>query len=198
VSNRLPKPAHQSKVSDPGSIIEFMELSQQQREAVSQWIAAGDSLAVVQRRLSTEFSVSMTYMEVRFLVDDLGLELKTPDKPKPVDPAPSTIAPEAPVDPLAGADAPGSAEDGFASDLADEFGKPQAPGDVKVEVDRIMRPGMVVSGSVTFSDGKSAKWALDQTGRLMLDAGTPGYKPPPADIQVFQQELSVQLQRHGY
>ncbi|HEY5552524.1 MAG TPA: hypothetical protein VIK52_11590 [Opitutaceae bacterium] len=177
-----------------------MELSQQQREAISQWIASGESLATVQRRLREEFSVSMTYMEVRFLVDDLGLELKSPEKPKPALPADAALAGKAPADPLAtpGADAPAAADDDFAADLADELAKPDAPGGVKVEVDRIMRPGTVVSGSVTFSDGKSVTWALDQMGRLMLDGGKTGYKPSQSDIQAFQQELSVQLQRHGY
>jgi len=181
-----------------------MELSQQQREAVSQWIASGESLATVQRRLSDEFKISMTYMDVRFLVDDLGLELKSPEKPKPVAPiAPATApAAEAPADPLGGeipADAADGSEDDFASDLADELGKPDTPAGVKVDVDRIVRPGAVVSGNVTFSDGTAAKWALDQMGRLMLDAGgKQGYKPSQADIQAFQQELSVQLQRHGY
>jgi hypothetical protein len=181
-----------------------MELSQQQREAVSQWVAAGESLANVQRRLRDEFSVSMTYMEVRFLVDDLGLELKSPEKPK----AAAALAgtPPAPADPLAPsgqaaeAGAPAAdADEEFAEDLADELAQPDAPagGSVKVEVDRIMRPGTVVSGSVTFSDGKSAKWALDQMGRLMLDGGA-GYKPSQDDIRAFQQELSIQLQRHGY
>jgi hypothetical protein len=177
-----------------------MELSQQQREAVSQWIASGESLAAVQRRLRDEFSLSMTYMEVRFLVDDLGLELKTPEKPRPA-PAPDAALPEnPPADPLAapGSGAPATADEGFAADLADELGTPDAPGAVKVEVDRIMRPGTVVSGSVKFSDGNSATWALDQMGRLMLDAGKTGYKPSQADIATFQQELSAQLQRHGY
>ena len=49
-----------------------MTLSAEQRAAVSQWIAAGDSLAAVQRKLTEELKVSMTYMEVRFLVDDLS------------------------------------------------------------------------------------------------------------------------------
>ena len=176
-----------------------MELSQQQREAVSQWVAAGESLAVVQRRLRDEFSVSMTYMEVRFLVDDLGLELQTPEMPKPAAAADATLAGGAPADPLAAPapGAPAAADEEFAADLADELAKPDAPGGVKVDVDRIVRPGAVVSGSVTFSDGKGAKWALDQMGRLMLDGGA-GYKPSQSDVAAFQQELSVQLQRHGY
>src|SRR5208283_3276240 len=53
-----------------------MSLSPEQTQAVASWVAAGDSLAVIQKRLFEQFQVSMTYMDVRFLVDDLGLELK--------------------------------------------------------------------------------------------------------------------------
>jgi hypothetical protein len=51
---------------------------------------------------------------------------------------------------------------------------------------------------VTFSDGVTGKWALDQYGRLMLDTGKKGYQPSAGDVQAFQRELSQQMQRHGY
>ena len=83
-----------------------------------------------------------------------------------------------------------------ADDLADAAAA--GTGSVKVEVDRLVRPGAVVSGSVTFSDGTAGKWALDQYGRLMLDTGKKGYQPSAGDVQIFQRELSTQLQRHGF
>lgn len=179
-----------------------MKLSPEQKEAVSSWVAAGDNLSLVQKKLAEQFKVSMTYMDVRFLVDDLGLELKNA-APKadvsdlskaqaarpaaPAGPAPADAADELP---------PG---DRPADDLPPEAaGEALAPGGISLEVDRIMRPGTVVSGSVTFSDGVSGKWALDQMGRLMLETPQKGYKPSPADVQAFQQELQAQLQRQGY
>jgi len=75
---------------------------------------------------------------------------------------------------------------------------PVGPGRVTIELDRILQPGAAVSGNVTFSDGVSGKWALDQYGRLMLDTGQPGYKPSAPDVQAFQRELQAQLQRHGF
>src|SRR3954468_6606578 len=51
-------------------------LTAEQKQTVSAWVAAGDTLSTVQKKLSDQFKVSMTYMDVRFLVDDLGLELK--------------------------------------------------------------------------------------------------------------------------
>ena len=53
-----------------------MTLTPEQKQAVATWIAAGDTLSVVQKKLSEQFKISMTYRDVRFLVDDLGLELK--------------------------------------------------------------------------------------------------------------------------
>src|SRR5258706_7043964 len=53
-----------------------MSLTPEQKQAVSSWVAAGDNLSAVQKKLAEQFKISMTYMDVRFLVDDLGLELK--------------------------------------------------------------------------------------------------------------------------
>lgn len=205
--------------------VSIMTLTAPQREAVAKWVAAGDSLAVVQRKLTDEFKLSLTYMEVRFLVDDLGLELKSPPPTKPAA-VPAELAGRGPA-PAAGAAAPkkglfdklkdavgGKRDDEAVAPEADEaelapeeaeaeLAEPELPagpagtGAVKLEVDRIGRPGTLVSGSVTFSDGVSGKWAMDQYGRLMVDAGK-GYKPSQADIQAFQAELGAQLQRLGY
>ncbi len=199
-----------------------MALSPEQTKAVTSWVAAGDSLAVVQKKLFEEFKVSMTYMDVRFLVDDLGLQLKSPakssvdakvDLPKARPDLPAQ--PEKKVGLLnklkravgAAGDEPEEAEDrdsvveepGPDADQAGDFAEdPAGTGAVKVELDRVVRPGAVVSGSVTFSDGAAGKWALDQFGRLMLDTGKKGYQPPESDVQAFQRELSAQLQRHGF
>lgn len=194
-----------------------MKLTAEQRQAVSGWIASGESLAAVQRRLADEFKLSLTYMEVRFLVDDLGLELKSPEPPKPP-PAPPTAPAAAPSekkgllgklkDAVSGRKGDAPAED-FGSDAladendelppeeADEAGRPETTG-VKLEVDRLMRPGTLASGTVVFSDGTKARWGLDQFGRLMLDADKKGYRPSAPDLQSFQIELQTQLARLGY
>ncbi len=199
-----------------------MTLSPEQKQAVSSWVAASDSLADIQRKLSEQFQISLTYMDVRFLVDDLGLELKSR--------APSKSGAEAE---LAGGRPDGAAqpekkgglldrlkkavgagddeaggypeEEALAEDAPDiaavgggDLGAAPAGGHLKVELDRLVRPGAVVSGSVTFSDGVTSKWAMDQYGRLVLDTGKKGYQPSAADVQAFQRELNQQLQRHGY
>jgi len=67
-----------------------------------------------------------------------------------------------------------------------------------VYVDRITRPGTVVSGNVVFSDGNKAQWAIDQMGRLALMPEVKSYRPPASDIQAFQQAIHSQLQKMGY
>ena len=200
-----------------------MTLSPELKQAVAGWAAAGDNLAAIQKKLSEQFKLSLTYMDVRFLVDDLGLELKNTApkvnpaaelaKARPLQPAPSEKkgglldklkkAVGAGADDAGepgGSDAAESEEAGLAAEDVDDLAgaAPAGAGNVKVDLDRVVRPGAVVSGSVTFSDGTSAKWAMDQYGRLMLDTGKKGYQPPAADVQAFQRELSRQLQQHGF
>ncbi|MEO6995525.1 MAG: hypothetical protein ABI273_18115, partial [Lacunisphaera sp.] len=153
-------------------------------------------------KLADQFKLSLTYMDVRFLVDDLGLELKNAaPKADASDvtkaPAANVAAPRAPATNEAGDD--GLPTDDLADgETADPSAAPAGAGSVTLELDRIMRPGMAVSGTVTFSDGVSGKWALDQQGRLMLDTAQKGYQPSAPDVQAFQRELQTQLQRQGY
>src|SRR4051794_21005429 len=53
-----------------------MSLTPEQKQAVVSWVAAGDNLSAIQKKLTEQFQISMTYRDVRFLVDDLNLELK--------------------------------------------------------------------------------------------------------------------------
>ena len=188
-----------------------MQLSPEQKQAVTSWIAAGDTLSAIQKKLSEQFQLSLTYMEVRFLVDDLGLELKNPVTPEPkagANPTPgedkSAGKKSGLFDKLKKAVGAGGDEESHAGpeameeDVPAEDLEPVGGGKVAVELDLVTRPGTVVSGTVVFSDGTKGKWALDQQGRLMLDTGKPGYQPIPEDIQGFQQELSLLLQKRGY
>jgi hypothetical protein len=64
-------------------------------------------------------------------------------------------------------------------------------------VDQVTRPGAIVSGGVTFSDGKTAEWYLDQTGRLGLAPAEKGYKPSEEDVMDFQAALQQELTKFG-
>ena len=65
-------------------------------------------------------------------------------------------------------------------------------------VDQITKPGAIVSGKVTFSDGQIADWYLDQTGRLGVAPKQQGYKPTQADVQQFQLALQQEVAKLGY
>ena len=77
-----------------------------------------------------------------------------------------------------------------------EGGAPPAGG-VNVTMDRITKPHALASGKGTFSDGETAEWMLDQTGRLGLVPGKPGYRPSETDVMAFQRELQRVAQGFG-
>jgi hypothetical protein len=161
-----------------------MNLDDEQRNKVAEWIAQGLKLSEIQNRLVSELGVVMTYMDVRLLVDDLKLTPKDVEPPKP-----SRLAaqPTGPGSPATGA-AP-------ASPLSPQAA---AAGSVSVRVDKIARPGTLVSGKVTFTDGMTADWHLDQTGRLGLAPQQAGYRPGAADLQQFQAALDGELSKMGF
>ncbi len=88
--------------------------------------------------------------------------------------------------------------DGFAEGAASPEGaKEQYTGGVRLKLDTLLRPGSIVSGNVTFSDGTKADWYLDQTGRLGLVPEIPGYRPSPEDSSEFMLALKQELSRMG-
>ena len=204
-----------------------MTLTPEQKQAVAEWVAAGDNLSVVQKKLIEQFKLSLTYMDVRFLVDDLNLALK--DAAPKADANDVTKAPTArPPTPerhkeekkglldrakeklgLAKEEpepAPAEAEEEFADEEfpedADAFPDEQVGGlsSVTVAVDKVtLHPQALASGTVTFSDGVTGKWLVDNYGRPgFTEISKPGYRPSQADAQAFMQELTAALQKRGY
>jgi hypothetical protein len=146
-----------------------MDLNEEQKSAISGWVQEGQGLSEIQKALAEQFDISMTYMDVRFLLLDLGLDVHDKPEAKPK------------------------------QEAEDEPGVSDATlGGVSLEIDRIMKPGALVSGTVVFSDGKSGSWGLDQGGRLALDMGDPDYKPTEDDIAAFQQKLKATLEKRGF
>lgn len=165
-------------------------LDKNQQEAVREWVAAGAGLSEVQRRIEEEFGISMTYMDVRFLVLDLHADVKDKPEPKAKEPpAPPPMAEDAGLPP---ADALPNDGDGYTPEG-------MGGGSVSVTLDSVVRVGALASGSVTFSDGVTAEWSVDRFGRLaMTKVSQPGYQPKPEDIQAFQVELENKLSQRGY
>ncbi|MBC7367180.1 MAG: hypothetical protein H7343_10290, partial [Undibacterium sp.] len=73
------------------------------------------------------------------------------------------------------------------------------PTSVTVVVDKVtLIPGAIAGGTVTFSDGVTGKWIVDQQYRPgFTEISQPGYRPNPADAQAFMQELGRVMQARG-
>ena len=137
-----------------------MKLNEEHLKAVAAWFAGGASLDEIQKRLTSEFGVHVTYFDLRMIVADL---------PQP-EPEESETAAESgePSSSSEASDSSEIADSGEASESSEASeGGPQAA-NVSVTVDAIMIPGTMASGDVVFSDGVKGKWYLDQMGRLGL------------------------------
>jgi hypothetical protein len=164
-----------------------MQLTDEQKAKVQEWIAAGQKLSDIQDRLDKELGVRLSYMDTRLLIGDLKL---TPQDP--VEPEPAKAPDAAPT----AADDFGTGEPAF----PDEALQPDTAGGgkISVAVDQITRAGAMVSGKVTFSDGKTAEWYLDQVGRFGLVPPEPGYRPSQGDLAEFQVILDRELSKLGF
>ena len=188
-----------------------MELTDTQRETVANWFADGASLDEIQKRIKAEFGVHLTYLEVRLLVAELPQpeEAGVADGDGGGDAEEGTRTTKTPrTEPLECdqdfPDGPESHEDegeaipeGEESPKGEECPEGQALPAPTVTIDALMLPGTIASGDVTFSDGKTGKWYLDQMGRLGIGNLPEGYRPSPTDAALFQQQLMQLLQSKG-
>ena len=140
------------------------QLSEDQIASIRSWAVAGAQLPEIQLRMKDDLGLSVTYMDTRFVILDLGIELLEEKKEDPLPEVKETPVPT---------------------------------GKVTVTMDSIAMAGALVSGKAVFSDGESAIWMLDQTGRPALDPDTPGYSPNQADILEFQKQLRAHIESTG-
>lgn len=172
-----------------------MTLDDQQKELVRNWIQDGLQLNEIQKKLVDELDITMTYMDLRFLISDLEVT------PKDIEVEPE---PEEEAEPEAGNDStteeaqsPASESDAQQDPLPQDEQTPDGGGPVSVSVDSLTRPGYAISGKVTFSDGKKAEWFIDQMGRPGINPEEEGYRPSQEDIMKFQVELQNILSKGG-
>jgi len=193
-----------------------MQLTPQQEALVRAWAAEGATLSDIQTRLADECGLRLSYLDTRFLLLDLKVDLveKTKKDPPPRDlaaPAAGGSGEESPdrwddaadgdaygaAPPLPGEEYAEPAEDsgpagGSGAEPPSPAGEAAAPGASTLTVDlaRIQRPGFAASGSVTCSDGVKGEWGIDNYGRLALAfPDNKGYRPSAADQQAFMQRL---------
>lgn len=143
------------------------KVSAEQLDMVRAWAAQGIDLNGIQKRLTTECGLHLTYMDVRFLLLDNGIEIAVAEEPKP-EPKPE--------EPAAPAEAPAPAD-----------GKPV------VTLDELQLPGALISGKVAFPSGTRCAWQIDQMGRFgWIEQSS---APTPEELQAFQFELSQMLSK---
>ena len=172
-----------------------MIISEEQRNSVKEWLTAGDSLAEVQKRLKSEYELTMTYMDVRLLVLEIGAEVQDEPEPEPKrEPEPPPAAP--PASPEEDVPRPGPWKDAAAEVEPESEGGGEP--NVSLSIDRLVVPGAMVSGDVIFTDGAKAHWMIDRMGKFGLEPAVEGYQPLETDLQAFQIQLRAELQRKGY
>lgn len=163
-------------------------LTNEQRQAVAKWATEGANLNDIQDWMKRDFAITLTYLEARLLVMELGLKLQEKKREEAVAAKEMPTADKKPAGEIIGDDA----------EILPPEGRPAGGEKLNLTVDQVAVPGTVVSGRVTFSDGKSVAWHVDQFGRLGMKAPEPGYQPPPADVPLFQRELDLALQKAGF
>ena len=153
-------------------------------QSIRDWAAGGAQLADIQKRLEEQMELRLSYMDTRFLILDLGVEIRNLAKEE----AESKQAEEA---------ASAEQEPGVSNELTEdelEVLPPPGGANIKVTVDDIARPGLMASGRVTFGDGQGGMWYVDEMGRLGIDPEVEGYRPSEADILAFQRELQAVME----
>jgi len=154
-------------------------LSDDQIKQIQAWADEGDGIPEIQKKLRDEFELRVTYLETRFLLEDLKIELRPAPVPEP------EVKPAEESQPESGTEG--------------EAGLDEGPGEggAKVSLDTLLRPGALISGKVDFGGGNKVSWWLDQMGRLGMDPVAPGFRPSEEQMIAFQRELRLVIQRSG-
>lgn len=113
------------------------QLSSEQIERLRQWAAEGLDLNGMQKRMNEEMNLCLTYMDARFLLLDLHIDLTVP---KPAD------------------------EQENSAPIADEMIIPN--GTTQVTIDEITPPHALLCGKVSFISGAHGTWSIDKMGRI--------------------------------
>lgn len=146
------------------------QLSPEQIQSIRTWAEEGLDLNAIQKRLHEDLNIKLTFMDTRFLLQDLDIRISQPEpEPEAEQPGelPGTMPPPASL-----------------------LGKTQ------VTVDEITPPHALMAGKVLFKSGAQGAWDIDRTGRINWDV-TLG-EPTADDLREFETELqSVIRSRMG-
>ena len=184
--------------------MDVKELSEDQKNTICAWIAAGESLPDMQNMMREHFDFRLTFMDARILVAEIEEEMEPGEIPSTganLDPAPveeellgsgqdpkadepAPTRPEFLLGPAPGPAVPAATSEAPAASLEEPALPP-----VRVTINSVAVPGAVSNGHVSFSDGETARWYLDHSGQLRMDPTTPGYQPSRSELMAFQAEL---------
>lgn len=152
-------------------------LSDEQIAMIQSWADSGDGLSEIQKKLDSEMNVKVTYLELRFLIDDLGVKLPE-------------IEPEV-------EDSGEDSGEEEAEPLDDDVETAASGDDAVVSISALQRPGALISGTVSFAGGETAEWWLDQMGQLGMNPKNEDFRPNEKQMMSFQKELQRVVQEKG-
>ena len=159
------------------------ELEQQIAAFMSEELAKGTSLSQLHGMVNEKFQTHLTYMEIRIIASELQVDWNAND-PKAIAAAKEKAKKEEEAR-AAEAEAAMAAENG-------EAPAGDAPGKCVVTVNKVNPPGILASGTVTFSSGSTADWYVDQTGRTGI-GNLKGEQPTQQEAEEFMVELQKVL-----
>ena len=159
------------------------ELEQQIAAFMSEELAKGTSLSQLHGMVNEKFQTHLTYMEIRIIASELPVDWNAND-PKAIAAAKEKAKKEEEAR-AAEAEAAMAAENG-------EVPAGNAPGKCVVTVNKVNPPGILASGTVTFSSGSTADWYVDQTGRPGI-GNLKGEQPTQQEAEEFMVELQKVL-----
>ncbi|MDP6859998.1 MAG: hypothetical protein QF426_09260 [Verrucomicrobiales bacterium] len=174
-------------------------MTEDQKKTIGEWIQSGADLGKIQQSLKEEFGLNLTYLDTRFLLGDLELEVIQEEEQEVIDPEES-ISEEKDSSEVSNEEEPeakSEEEESLPDDPEKEEVNENRTANVNLTLDSLTQPQCVISGKVTFSDGKRASWYIDQIGRLGLNPDEEGYNPTQDDLAVFQSELRDVLSKQG-
>ena len=130
------------------------------KKFMAEKIAEKISLSDIQTMVNEKFNTKMTFMDIRILASELEVDWRSEEEKAPAEPE--------------------------AEEKAENT--ENVPAKTTVELNKIVRPGALASGTVNFASGVYAEWYIDNSGRLGLDKVVGG-KPTEQDIEDFQVEM---------
>jgi hypothetical protein len=166
-----------------------MDINDDQKATITEWVRQGEDLSTIQSRLKDELDITLTYVDTRFLLADLELELSDETEEEQAvttgieeNHRENTGEENRSTAEVVAGDNPPPVEQDTGSEST-----------VSVTVDSLTRTNAAISGKVTFSDGECAAWHIDRAGQPRLDPVKEDYRPSEEDIAKLLAELQKLL-----